>query len=87
MVWKNIANFFLIFYLGQKFSHETSAPKKPQVDGDVYQRIEEKMELEIKFYNYVKTRFYKLKSELLLRNRLPQHLISVSNRVTKLNEL
>ena len=91
MVGKKIGQFLFkfctILFLGQKYSHETAAPKKPKVDGDVYEKIVEKMELEIKFYNLVKTRFYKLKSELLLNNRLPDHLLSTSKIVTKLNEI
>ena len=73
--------------LGATFSYKTAAPKKPKVDADVYQKIVEKMNLEIQFYNYVKIRFYKLKSELLLNNKLPDNLISMSNRITKLYQV
>ena len=74
-------------FLGEKYAHNTAAPKKPMVDPYVYQRIVEKMNHEITFYNYVKTRFYKLKAELLLNNKLPDNLSSIVTRITKLQDV
>ena len=62
----------------------TAAPKKPQVSPEIYKLIEEKMQLEIALYNIAKKRFYLLKQELMLRNRLPDFSYSVIKKYTRL---
>ena len=61
----------------------TAAPKKPKVSPEIYKIIEEKMALEIALYEIAKKRFYLLKQELLLRNRLPDFLYSIVKKYTR----